>query len=166
MEDFRPWVLLYVFPWLELMLMWTHSFLATFWFRMKSDAKGLGWQEDGPSRPKVRGNEAQGPGNRIDLDLNPHLTLYDLAQVTYHLGKVEVIIMHNYSPGICCSVTQSCLTLCDPNCSMPGFPVLHHLLEFSQTHICWVSDAIQPSHPLPPPSPPALNFSLHEGLFQ
>ena len=46
----------------------------------------------------MRGNEAQGPGNQIDLDLNPNLTLYDLAQVTYHLGRVEVIIMHNYLP--------------------------------------------------------------------
>ena len=49
----------------------------------------------------------------------------------------------------CCSVTQSCLTLCDPmDWSTPGFPVLHHLLELAQTHVHWVSDAIQPSHPL------------------
>ena len=45
----------------------------------------------------------------------------------------------------CCSVTQSCLTFCDPvECSTPGFPVLHYLLEFAQTHVHWVSDAIQP----------------------
>ena len=49
----------------------------------------------------------------------------------------------------CCSVIQSCLTFCDPlDCSTPGFPVLHHILEFVQTHVHWVSDAIQPSHPL------------------
>ena len=49
----------------------------------------------------------------------------------------------------CCPVGQSCLTVCDPmDCSTPGFPVLHHLLEFTQTHVHWVSDAIQPSHPL------------------
>ena len=49
----------------------------------------------------------------------------------------------------CCSVAQSCLTLCDPmDHSTPGFPVLHHLLEFAQTHVHWVGDAIQPSHPL------------------
>ena len=49
----------------------------------------------------------------------------------------------------CCSVAKSCPTLCDPvNCSMPGFPVLHYLPEFAQTHVHWVSDAIQPSHPL------------------
>ena len=67
----------------------------------------------------------------------------------------------------CCSVTQSCPTLCDPmDCSMPGFPVLHHLLELSQTHVHWISDAIQPSHPLSPPSPPAFNLSQHQGFFQ
>ena len=57
--------------------------------------------------------------------------------------------------------------LCDPmNCSTPGFPVLHCLLELAQTHVCWVGDAIQPSHPLSSPSPPALNLSQHQGLFQ
>ena len=65
-----------------------------------------------------------------------------------------------------CSVTQSSLTLCDPmDDSTPGFPVLHYLLEFAQTHIHWVNDAIQPSHPLLPPSPLALNLSQHQGLF-
>ena len=53
----------------------------------------------------------------------------------------------------CCSVTKSCLTLCDPmDCSTPGFPVLQCLLELAQTHVHWVHDAIQPSHPLSPPS--------------
>ena len=51
-------------------------------------------------------------------------------------------------------------------CSMPGFPVLHHLLEFAQTHVHWVHDVIQPSHALSPPSPPVLNFSHHPGLFR
>ena len=50
--------------------------------------------------------------------------------------------------------------------STPGFPVLHHLPEFAQTHVHWVSDVIQPSHPLSPPSPPAFNLSQHQGLFQ
>ena len=60
------------------------------------------------------------------------------------------------------SVTHSRPTLCDPmNCSTPGFPVLHHLPEFAQTHVHWVSDAIQPSHPLSSPSPLALNLSQH-----
>jgi len=68
---------------------------------------------------------------------------------------------------ICCSVTQSCQTLCDPmDCSPPGFPVLHYLSEFAQTHVHWVSDAMQPSHPLLLPSPPVLNLSQHQGLFR
>ena len=63
-------------------------------------------------------------------------------------------------------VPQSCSTLCDPmNLSMPGLPVHHQLLEFTQTHVHWVSDVIQPSHPLLSPSP-ALNLSQHRGLFQ
>ena len=68
----------------------------------------------------------------------------------------------------CCSLTQSCPTLCNTmDCSMPGFPILHYLLEFAQTYVHWVSDAIQPSHPLlPASSPPALSLSQHQGLFQ
>ena len=65
------------------------------------------------------------------------------------------------------SVAQSCLTLCDPmNHSTPGLPVHHQLLEFTQTHIHRVSDAIQPSHPLSSTSPPASNPSQHQSLFQ
>ena len=64
-------------------------------------------------------------------------------------------------------VAQSCPTLCDPmGHSMPGFPVYHQLLEFTQTHVHWVGDAIQPSHPLLSPSPPTINLSQHEGLFK
>ena len=66
-----------------------------------------------------------------------------------------------------CSVTQLCLTLCNPmDCSMPGFPVLHYLPKLAQTHVHWISDAIQPSHPLSSPFPPALSLSQHHGLFQ
>ena len=65
------------------------------------------------------------------------------------------------------SVAQSCLTLCDPmNRSTPGLPVYHHVLEFTQTHIHRVHDAIQPSHPLLSPFPPAPNPSQHQSLFQ
>ena len=65
------------------------------------------------------------------------------------------------------SVAQSCPTLCEPmNRSTPGLPVHHRLPEFTQIHIHWVSDAIQPSHPLSSPSPPAPNPSRHQSLFQ
>ena len=63
------------------------------------------------------------------------------------------------------SVAQSCPTLCDPmNCSTPGLPVHHQLPEFTQTHVHWVGDAIQPSHPLSSPSPPAPNPSRHQSF--
>ena len=65
------------------------------------------------------------------------------------------------------SVAQSCLTFCDPmNCSMPGLLVHHHLPECTQTHVHRVGDAIQPSHPLSSPFPPARNPSQHQSLFQ
>ena len=65
------------------------------------------------------------------------------------------------------SVAQSCLILCDPmNCRTPGLPVHHQLPEFTHTHVHQVSDAVQPSHPLSSPSPPAPNPSPHQGLFQ
>ena len=65
------------------------------------------------------------------------------------------------------SVAQLCPTLRDPmNRSTPGLPVHHQLPEFTQTHVYRVSDAIQPSHPLSSPSPPAFNLPQHQGLFQ
>ena len=65
------------------------------------------------------------------------------------------------------SVAQLCPTLYDPmDCSTPDLPVHHQLPEFTQTHVHWVSDAIQPSHPLLSPSPPAFNLPQHQGLFQ
>ena len=67
------------------------------------------------------------------------------------------------------SIAQLCLTLCDPmDCSMPGFPVLHQLLKLAQTHVHWVGDAIQPSHPLWSPSPPLsriFNFKTVEKVW-
>ena len=64
-------------------------------------------------------------------------------------------------------VALSCLTLCSPmNHSTPGLPVHHQLQESNQTHVHWVGDAIQSSHPLSSPSPPALNLSQHQGLFK
>ena len=63
--------------------------------------------------------------------------------------------------------TQLCLTLCNPmDCSTPGFPIHHQLLELAQTHVYRVNDAIQTFHPLSPPSPLAFNLSQHQSLFQ
>ena len=63
-------------------------------------------------------------------------------------------------------VTQSCPALCEPmDCRMPGFPVHHQVPELAQTHVHWVGDAIQPSHPLSSPSPPAFNLSQHWVFF-
>ena len=74
-----------------------------------------------------------------------------------HLNWVVVVAVQSLSRR----------TLCDPmNCSMPGFPVLHHFPEFAQTHVYWVGDAMQLSHPLLPASPPAFNLSQNQGLFQ
>ena len=65
------------------------------------------------------------------------------------------------------SVAQLCPTLCESmDCSMPGLPVHHQLPEITQTHVHWVSDAIQPSHPLSSPSLPVFNLSQHQGLFK
>ena len=79
-------------------------------------------------------------------------------------GKAEQASLYSVQFS---SVAQSCLTLCDPmNCSMPGLPVHHQLPEFTKTRVHRVSDAIQPSHPLSSPSPPAANPSQDQGLFQ
>ena len=78
--------------------------------------------------------------------------------------KEEKELWMKFDPSLsaccCCSVAKSCLTLCDlMDCSMSGSSVLHYLQEFAQTHIHWVSDIIQPSCPLSPPSPSVLNIS-------
>ena len=76
-------------------------------------------------------------------------------------------LMYTYRSDQIRSVAQSCPTLCDPmNCSTPGLSVHHRHPEFTQTHVHQVSDAIQPSHPLSSPSPPAPNPSQHQSLFQ
>ena len=81
--------------------------------------------------------------------------------------KFRSILPEKTNLHCCCAVDNSCPTLSDPrDCSTPGFPVPHHLLELVQTHIHWASDAIQPSHPLLPPSPPAFSLCQHQGLFQ
>ena len=81
-------------------------------------------------------------------------------------GRIGRLVAASYEIQFS-SVAQSCLTLCDPmNRSTPGLAVHHQLPEFTQTHVHWVGDAIQPSHPLSSPSVLALNPSQHQGLFQ
>ena len=86
----------------------------------------------------------------------------DSCERCYLLGKeARSFLLHQFS-----SVIQSCLIFCDPtDCSTPGFPVHHQLLELAQTHVHQVSDAIQPSHPLSYPSPHAFYLAQHQGLF-
>jgi len=80
----------------------------------------------------------------------------------WHYGEEKYTFPLKFS-----SVAQLYPILCDPmNCSTPGLPIHHQLPESTQTHIHWVSDAIQPSHPLSSPSPPAFNLSQHQGLFK
>ena len=79
---------------------------------------------------------------------------------------VSVVILTWYSVQFS-SVAESCLTLCHPmNCSTPGLPVHNQLPESTQTHVHWVRDAVQPSHPLSSPFPPVLSLSQHQGLFK
>ena len=92
-------------------------------------------------------------------------TIYTIdiqSQFTVKCRKIYSISLVQFS-----SVVQSCPTLCDPmNHSTPGLPVHQQLPEFTQTHVHWVGDAVQPSYPLSSPSPPAPNTSQYQGLFQ
>ena len=82
-----------------------------------------------------------------------------------HFFFLGMLLIIQFSSVQSSSVTQLCLTLCYPmDCSMPILPVHHQFLEFTQTHVHWVSDAMQPSHPLSSPSPSVLNLSQHQGL--
>ena len=99
---------------------------------------------------------------------SPHCPfLIDLSIGLFYLSSKWFCISWIIDPSVrFSSVAQSCLTLCTPvDCSMPGFPVHHQLLDLAQTHVCPVSDAIQPSHPLLSPSP-AFNLSQLQGFFQ
>ena len=77
-----------------------------------------------------------------------------------HEIKRHLLLGRKAMTNLCYSVAQWCLILYDPmDCSIPGFPVLHYVPDFGQTHVHLINDAIQPSHPLSPPSPPALSLS-------
>ena len=103
---------------------------------------------------------------RLTLDFIRCYLLSKTLPESFHKAEVfSLQPMHAYLTAFCCSVAQSHPPACDPmNSSTPGFPVLHCLSEFAQTHVCWVGEAIQPSHPLSPPSP-AFSLPKHQGLF-
>ena len=86
-----------------------------------------------------------------------HVSSADYGKYPFCLPLPEIPLVNSSFHSVQFnSVTESCPTLCDPmNQSTPGLPVHHHIPEFTQTHVHWVSDAIQPSHPLSSPSPPA-----------
>ena len=105
--------------------------------------------------------------NPLDLTL-PLLGILLHKSTKIHIRTPHRIISKSKILESCLSsVAQSCLTLCNPmDCSTPGLPVHRQLLELAQTHVHRVSDAIQPSHLLLSPSPPAFNLSQHQGFFQ
>ena len=128
------------------------------------------WQSEAIAGVHSLENLKTGQGNGMRLEKQTVLSaawfsqilgswiFYMVDEVSHLIGKRSV----QFS-----SVAQLCLTLCNPmDCSTPGLPVHHQHLEFTQTHVHWVSDAIQPFHPLSSPSPPALNPSQHQGLFK
>ena len=111
------------------------------------------------------------PGDLPNPGINPHLLsllhwqtasllLMQHGKSYMHYNSMQIIMLSLFS-------WKSCPTLCDPmHFTTAGFPVPHYLPEFVQFQVHWVGDAIQPSHPLSSPSPPALNLSQHQGLFQ
>ena len=111
------------------------------------------------------------------LDIYYRLSSSNILFLLMTMLTVALLLFSPFSSHLCTiswdcsaqfsSVALSCLTLCDPvNHSMPGLPAHQQLPEFTQTHLHWVGDAIQPSHPLSSPSPPAFNLSQHQGLFK
>ena len=100
------------------------------------------------------------PPPKLRHRISPSLGWYVRKEFTLHLRLARNSVQFS-------SVTQSCPTLCNPmDWSMPVLPVHHQLLELTQTHVHWVSDVTQPSHPLSSPSPLSFNLSQHQGLFK
>jgi len=100
------------------------------------------------------------------LELCIQMGISFLFSFAFHFSSFLSYFFFKFDSVQFSSVTQSCPTLCNPmNHSTPGLPVHHQLPESTQTHVHRVGDAIQPSHPLSSPSPPAFNLSQHQGLF-
>ena len=108
----------------------------------------------------------------MDWPLYHHIMIFFVTFDHFYLKVCFILIWILAILALCLfiqfsSATQLYPTLCNPmECSTPGLPVHHQLPEFTQTHVHWVADAIQPSHPLLSPSPSAINLSQHQGLFQ
>ena len=103
----------------------------------------------------------------LNINLNFKIFLSFFLLVSLYINTLFAPYHTVFSSIQFSSVTHSCPTLCNSiNHSTPGLPVHHQLLESTKTHVHWVGDAVQPSHPLSSPSPPALNLSQHQGLFK
>ena len=140
--------------------------------RLRSDEPWVGGgteQWAGPPRPgPAGGKEGRWTGGVQRQFSCPFLCNFRSRWQAELLSLTCIISMEPFSKlASVSSVAQLCPTLCDPmDCSTPGLPVHHQLPEFTQTHVHRVSDAMQPSHPLLSPSPPAFNLSQHQGLFK
>ena len=106
-----------------------------------------------------------------DLNTFSNYTVSIYLGLLFTLFIFILLYMYFYKPYYIIflesSIAQSCPSFCNPmDCSMPGFPIHHQLLKLVQIHVHWISDTIQPSHPLSSPSPPAFNLGQHQGHFK
>ena len=120
--------------------------------------RSLDWEDP---LEKGKATQLQYPGLENSMDSIVHgVTKSQTRLSDFHFTSIQGMHSVQFSRSV---VLDS---FCDPmDCSTPGFPVHHHLLELAQTHVHRVSDAIQPYHPLSSPSPPAFNLSQHQGSF-
>ena len=131
---------------------------------MTTNDKGISSKQKWPQveTKKLWNERLTNKGRRtVKAENQPH------TKLVWRLQDKSSKMVSNHREDQIRSVAQSCVTLCDPmNRSTPGLPVHHQLPEFTQTHVHWVSDAIQPSHPMSSPFPPAPNPSQNQSLYQ